>query len=110
MKVLNKNNTAAILVIGNEILSGKTQDININFLAKRLSSIGHILQEVRIVRDNTHQIIKAVKNLSKHYSNVFTTGGIGPTHDDITAKCMALAFKKKLILNRKAYQLLIQHY
>ena len=65
-----------------------------NFLAKRLSSIGHILQEVRIVKDDTHQIIKAVKNLSKHYSNVFTTGGIGPTHDDITAKCMALAFKK----------------
>ena len=94
MKVLNKNNTAAILVIGNEILSGKTQDININFLAKRLSNIGHILQEVRIVKDDTHQIIQSVKNLSKHYSNVFTTGGIGPTHDDITAKCMALAFKK----------------
>ena len=110
MKVSNKKNTAAILVIGNEILSGKTQDININFLAKRLSNIGHILQEVRIVKDDTHQIIKAVKNLSKHYSNVFTTGGIGPTHDDITAKCMALAFKKKLILNKNAHKFLIEHY
>ena len=110
MKVLKKKNTAAILVIGNEILSGKTQDININFLAKRLSNIGHILREVRIVKDDTNQIIQSVKNLSKHYGNVFTTGGIGPTHDDITAKCMAVAFKKKLILNKSAHKLLIQHY
>ena len=110
MKVLKKKNTAAILVIGNEILSGKTQDININFLAKRLSNIGHILREVRIVKDDTNQIIQSVKNLSKNYGNVFPTGGIGPTHDDITAKCMAVAFKKKLILNKSAHKLLIQHY
>ena len=110
MKVLKKKITAAILVIGNEILSGKTQDININFLAKRLSNLGHILKEVRIVKDDKTQIIKNIKLLSKNYSNVFTTGGIGPTHDDITSECMSLAFKKKLVLNKTAQKLLIDHY
>ncbi|MBF96645.1 MAG: Nicotinamide-nucleotide amidohydrolase PncC [Alphaproteobacteria bacterium MarineAlpha9_Bin4] len=110
MKLLNKKTTASILVIGNEILSGKTQDININFLAKRFSEIGHILEEVRIVRDNKYQIIKSVKELSKKYSNVFTTGGIGPTHDDITAECIAKAFNRKLVLNKIAHELLKNHY
>ena len=103
-------NTAAILVIGNEILSGKTQDININFLAKRLANLGHVLKEVRIIKDDKSQIIKTIRMLSKNYQNVFTTGGIGPTHDDITAECMSVAFKKKLILNKTAHKLLIRHY
>ncbi len=103
-------NTAAILVIGNEILSGKTQDININFLAKRLANLGHVLKEVRIIKDDKSQIIKTARTLSKNYQNVFTTGGIGPTHDDITAECMSVAFKKKLILNKTAHKLLIKHY
>ena len=103
-------NTASILVIGNEILSGKTQDININFLAKRLVNLGHVLKEVRIIKDDKSQIIKTIRMLSKNYQNVFTTGGIGPTHDDITAECMSVAFKKKLILNKTAHKLLIRHY
>ena len=110
MKPSEKNFTAAILIIGNEILSGKTQDSNINFIAKRCSELGHLLKEVIIVRDNKNQIIKAIKSLSKSYDNVFTTGGIGPTHDDITAECISTAFKKKLVLNRKAYQLLKNYY
>ena len=110
MKDKERKNTAAILVIGNEILSGKTQDININFLAKRLSNLGHTLKEVRIVKDEKSQIVNTVRILSKNYQNVFTTGGIGPTHDDITAECMSAAFKKKLILNKTAHKLLIKHY
>ena len=110
MKIIKKRTTAAILVIGNEILSGKTQDININFLAKRFSLIGHILKEVRIVRDDKVQIVKSIRELSKKYSNVFTTGGIGPTHDDITAECVAVAFDRKLELNKTAHKLLKNHY
>ena len=108
--IKEKKITASVLVIGNEILSGKTQDININFIANRCSKIGHFLQEVRIVRDNKKQIISTIRELSKKYNNVFTTGGIGPTHDDITAECMAKAFYKKLKLNKTAHKLLINHY
>ena len=110
MKNEKKKNTAAILVIGNEILSGKTQDININFIANRCNNIGHLLKEVRIVRDDKKQIIFTIRDLEKKYDNVFTTGGIGPTHDDITAECIAKAFNKKLILNKVAHRLLINHY
>ena len=97
-------------MIGNEILSGKTQDINANFLAKRLVNLGHVLKEVRIIKDDKSQIINTARMLSKNYQNVFTTGGIGPTHDDITAECISVAFKKKLILNKTAHKLLIKHY
>ncbi len=110
MKKNKELNTAALLIIGNEILSGKTQDINLNFIAKRCNNLGHLLKEVRVVRDEKKQIIKSVKELSKKYDNLFTTGGIGPTHDDITAECVALAFKRKLVLNKKAHKLLINHY
>ena len=110
MSNIRKSTTAAILVIGNEILSGKTQDININFIAKRLSEVGHILKEVRIIKDEKKDIIKNILQLSNSYSNVFTTGGIGPTHDDITAECIAKAFKRKLVLNNTAYNLLKKHY
>ena len=107
----SKNNfTAAILVIGNEILSGKTQDINVNFIAKRCIKLGHLLKEVRIIRDDKKQIIKTIKELSSRYTNVFSTGGIGPTHDDITAECMSKAFNKKLILNKTAHNLLKNYY
>ena len=110
MKKNKEFNTAALLIIGNEILSGKTQDTNLNFIAKRCNNLGHLLKEVRVVRDEKKQIIKSVKELSRKYDNVFTTGGIGPTHDDITAECIALAFKRKLILNKTAHKLLINHY
>ena len=110
MKVNKEFNTVAILIIGNEILSGKTQDINLNFIAKRCNDLGYSLKEVRVVKDDKKQIIKALRELSKMFNNVFTTGGIGPTHDDITAECVAIAFNRKLVLNKKAHKLLIDHY
>ena len=84
--------TAAVLIIGNEILSGRTQDANLAFLAKRLVEIGVRLREARVVSDIEAEIVDAVRALSARYSYVFTTGGIGPTHDDITADSMAKAF------------------
>ncbi len=86
------NPTAAILIIGNEILSGRTQDININFIAKRLGALGIVCAEVRVVPDIPHRIIEAVNELRAAYDQLFTTGGIGPTHDDITSECVAAAF------------------
>jgi molybdenum cofactor synthesis domain-containing protein len=86
------NPTAAVLIIGNEILSGRTQDVNVNFLAKRLAARGISLQEVRVIPDVPDRIIRAVNELRAAYENVFTTGGIGPTHDDITSECVAAAF------------------
>jgi molybdenum cofactor synthesis domain-containing protein len=86
------NPTAAILIIGNEILSGRTQDVNINFIAKRLAGLGIVLAEVRVVPDIRPRIIDAVNALRAAYDQVFTTGGIGPTHDDITSECIAEAF------------------
>jgi molybdenum cofactor synthesis domain-containing protein len=86
------NPTAAILIIGNEILSGRTQDVNVNFLAKRLAARGISLQEVRVIPDVPDRIINTVNELRASYDEVFTTGGIGPTHDDITSECVAAAF------------------
>jgi len=84
--------TAAILVIGDEILSGRTKDRNVGFIADRLTSLGIDLKEVRIVSDDKAAIIEAVRALSERYDVVFSTGGIGPTHDDITAESVAEAF------------------
>lgn len=101
--------TAAILVIGNEILSGKTQDVNVQFIATRLSDRGIKLSEVRVVRDEEDAIISTVKDLSRRYTYVFSTGGIGPTHDDITADCMARAFQKKLLLHPAVKEMLADY-
>lgn len=84
--------TAALLVIGDEILSGRTKDKNIGYIAEYLTNIGIDLKEVRIVSDHEPAIVEALNALRQHYSYVFTTGGIGPTHDDITADCVAKAF------------------
>src|SRR6185312_2138676 len=84
--------TAAILVIGDEILSGRTKDKNIGYIAEYLTGIGIDLREVRIVGDEEAEIVAAVNALRDRYAYVFTTGGIGPTHDDITAECVAKAF------------------
>src|SRR5690606_27947341 len=84
--------TAALLIIGDEILSGRTRDANLAFLAGRLSELGIPLREARIVPDQREEIIAALNALRARYSYVFTTGGIGPTHDDITAECVAAAF------------------
>ena len=84
--------SSSILIIGNEILSGRTQDINVQFIAKELSKLGINLSEVRIVPDNKQEIVFSLNQLRKKYDYVFTTGGIGPTHDDITSECVCEAF------------------
>src|ERR1700704_491193 len=84
--------TAAILVIGDEILSGRTKDKNIGYIAEYLTSLGIDLKEVRVVGDEEAAIVAAVNALRSRYGYVFTTGGIGPTHDDITAESIAKAF------------------
>ncbi len=84
--------TAAVLVIGDEILSGRTQDTNLNFIAKYLGTFGIDLAEARVVGDLKDEIIVALNHLRARYDYVITTGGIGPTHDDITADCVAEAF------------------
>jgi molybdenum cofactor synthesis domain-containing protein len=88
--------TAAVLVIGDEILSGRTQDTNLNFIAKYLGTYGVDLAEARVVPDIKDEIIAALNALRSKYDYVITTGGIGPTHDDITADCVAEAFGVKL--------------
>jgi molybdenum cofactor synthesis domain-containing protein len=84
--------TAAVLVIGDEILSGRTKDKNIGYIAEYLTALGIDLKEVRVVGDEEREIVTALNALRARYTYVFTTGGIGPTHDDITAECVAKAF------------------
>ena len=86
------NPTSCLLVIGNEVLSGRTQDANIRFLAIRLGEIGIPLREVRVIPDVAETIIATVNEVRQKFDHVFTTGGIGPTHDDITSECIAAAF------------------
>ncbi|MCP4206721.1 MAG: competence/damage-inducible protein A [Shimia sp.] len=104
------NPTAAMLVIGDEILSGRTRDANMHFLAGELTKHGIDLTEVRVVSDNAPAIVTAVKQLSEAYEHVFTSGGIGPTHDDITADCIAEAFGKHIDVRADAAALLQAHY
>jgi len=101
---------AAILIVGNEILSGRTQDVNIKFIADRLALRGIPVAEVRIVRDEEKAVVDAVRTLSDTHDYVFSTGGIGPTHDDITAECMAKAFNTELVINPEAEKLLSAYY
>ena len=110
MKKKKKVN-AAILIIGNEILSGRTQDKNIVFLCNWLNlNCGITVAEVRIIPDVEKVIIKNIRKLSKEFHYVFTTGGIGPTHDDITAKSIAKAFRVKYNYNQEAYKILENYY
>lgn len=104
------NPTAAMLVIGDEILSGRTRDANMHHLAGRLTEIGIDLQEVRIVSDDAPAITEAVTALSQRFENVFTSGGIGPTHDDITADCIAAAFGRSIDVREDARAILQAHY
>ena len=101
------NPSAAILVIGDEILSGRTRDSNLHYLSCELTKIGINLQEARIIPDNATEIINAVKWLSSKYNYLFTSGGIGPTHDDITADCIAAAFETEINIREDAFKLLI---
>ena len=102
--------TAAVLVIGNEILSGRTRDANLNYLAVGLTEIGIRLMEARVVPEIEPRIIAAVNELRATYDHVFTTGGIGPTHDDITADCISKAFGVALRRDERAVDLLTRHY
>ncbi|MEX0306328.1 MAG: competence/damage-inducible protein A [Ruegeria sp.] len=104
------NPTAAMLVIGDEILSGRTRDANMHYLAGELAKQGIDLKEVRIVSDDAPAIEAAVRALSKAYDHVFTSGGIGPTHDDITADCIARAFGVHIDVRDDARALLEAHY
>ena len=101
---------AALIIIGNEILSGRTQDKNLSYLANWLNEIGIQLSEVRVIRDEEEVIIETVNYLRKTYSYVFTTGGIGPTHDDITSLSIAKAFNDDLEINDKALSILKEYY
>ena len=98
--------TAAILVIGDEILSGRTKDKNIGYIAEYLTNIGIDLREVRVVPDVEEEIVTALNALRHRYTYVFTTGGIGPTHDDITADCVAKAFGVTIDSDPRAVALL----
>jgi len=104
------NPTAAMLVIGDEILSGRTRDANMHHLAGQLTDHGIDLKEVRVVSDDAPAIVGAVQALSAAYDTVFTSGGIGPTHDDITADCIAEAFNDKIGVRADAAALLQAHY
>jgi molybdenum cofactor synthesis domain-containing protein len=102
--------TAALLVIGDEILSGRTKDKNIGFIADHCTEIGIRLKEVRIIADDEAAIIAAVNALRQAYTYVFTTGGIGPTHDDITADSIARAFGVPIDVDPRAVALMLERY
>lgn len=104
------NPTAAMLVIGDEILSGRTRDANLHYLAGELSKAGIDLREARVVSDQREAIIAAVQSLSKAYDHLFTSGGIGPTHDDITAECVAEAVGAPISVRDDARVILQAHY
>ena len=104
------NPTACLLVIGNEVLSGRTQDANIKFLASRLGAIGIPVREVRIIPDVAETIISTVNETRARFDHVFTTGGIGPTHDDITSECVAAAFGVPWEPHPEAWAKLAAHY
>jgi len=106
----SKEFTSAILIIGNEILSGRTVDKNTSFIAKWLGDLGISVEEVKIIPDKEDVIITSLNELRKKYQYVFTTGGIGPTHDDITSESVAKAFGKKYEYNKEAYAILEKYY
>ncbi len=106
----NKKVNAAILIIGNEILSGRTQDTNTSSIAIWLNSIGVKVAEVRVIPDIEKTIIETVNELRKSNDYVFTTGGIGPTHDDITAESISKAFKLDYMIHNEAYKILEAYY
>ena len=109
---MNKNIqvNAAIIIIGNEILSGRTQDSNSSTIALWLNSLGVKVQEVRVIPDVEGVIVKTINVVRKKNNYVFTTGGIGPTHDDITAKSISKAFNVKYEVNKEAYKILENYY
>jgi molybdenum cofactor synthesis domain-containing protein len=102
--------TAAVLLIGDEILSGRTKDANLGYIADYLTVLGIDLKEARVVSDEQADIVAALNALRARYTYVFTTGGIGPTHDDITADCVAAAFGVAIDHHREALKILRAHW
>ena len=106
----NKEFTAGIIIIGNEILSGRTVDKNTSFIATWLGDKGISVEEVRVIPDKEEVIIKTVNDLRKKFAYIFTTGGIGPTHDDITAESISKVFNQKYQYHPEAYKILEEFY
>lgn len=102
--------TAAVLLIGNELLSGRTQDSNLAYIAKKMVEKGIRLREARVISDTPEVIVQTLNELRSRYTYVFTTGGIGPTHDDITADCVAEAFGVELPINPEAESVLMAYF
>src|SRR5262245_39048048 len=102
----NKVVAAALLVIGGKILSGRTKDQNISYIAEYLTALGIVLKEVRVVGDEERAIVDALNALRHRYTYVFTTGGIGPTHSDVTADCVAKAFDVPIDTDPRALAIL----
>ena len=110
MKKANKKVNAAIIIIGNEILSGRTRDVNVVTISKWLNELGVKLEEVRVVPDKQNSIVKTINEVRKKFNYVFTTGGIGPTHDDITSQSVAKAFNQSYGYHKEAYRILKNYY
>src|SRR5678816_1222911 len=104
MSAAKSEYTAAVVVIGNEILSGRTQDANLQYLAKKLNDWGVRLREARVIPDIEEVIIRTINEVRATFDYVFTTGGIGPTHDDITADAVAKAFGVKLVCHQETFR------
>ena len=110
MEKANKKANAAIIIIGNEILSGRTQDVNVVVLSKWLNELGVKVEEVRVIPDLEDSIVSTINEVRKKFKYIFTTGGIGPTHDDITSKAVAKAFNVSHGYNKEAYEILEKYY
>ena len=106
----NKKMNAIIILIGNEILSGRTQDANAAFLSQWLNELGVKVEEVRVIEDEQEVIVNCINEVRKKFKYVFTTGGIGPTHDDITSRSIAKAFNLTYGYNKEAYEILEKYY
>ena len=110
MKKTKEKVNAAIIIIGNEILSGRTQDVNVMAISFWLNELGVKLEEVRVIPDIESSIIKTINEVRKKFNYVFTTGGIGPTHDDITSQSISKAFNLKYGYHKEAYSILEKYY
>ena len=110
MKKTKEKVNAAIIIIGNEILSGRTQDVNVVTISLWLNELGVQLDEVRVIPDIENSIIRTINEVRKKFKYVFTTGGIGPTHDDITSQSIAKAFNMKYGYHKEAYAILEKYY
>ncbi len=107
---MNKEFTACAIIIGDEVLSGRTQDANLSYLGRRCDELGIRLKEARVISDDEATIVETVNHYRACFDYVFTTGGIGPTHDDITSASVALAFGKKIVRHPEAVAVMDKYY